>query len=212
MKRKDVKVVDKVRTFEGYFQVDRYTISHRKFEGGWTPPFMREVFERGHAVVVLLYDPVLDVLVFVEQFRIGAYAAQKSTKWWPRDASPWLIECVAGIIDDGETPEEVAQREAFEESGCTVQELIPIHQIYATPGASTETNFIFCGRIDASQAGGIHGIEDENEDIRVIKAPAAETFQWLNEGRIVHATTIVALQWFRENHRHLRAKWRGPAR
>lgn len=212
MNRKDVKLVEKSRPFDGYFQIDRYTVKHRKFEGGWTPPFKREVFERGHAILVLLFDPALDTLVFIEQFRIGAYAAQTTSRWWPRDASPWLIECVAGIIDAGETPESVARREAIEETGCEVDELIPIYQMYASPGGSSESVFIFCGRTDASKAGGVHGLDQENEDIRVLTVPAAEAFQWLDAGRITHSATIIAVQWFRENHRHLRATWRRPAR
>ena len=207
MTPKDVKVIERARPFDGYFKVDRYTVKHRLFEGGWSEPFTREVFERGHAVVVLLYDPALDKLVFVEQFRIGAHAAFASTPWWDADSSPWLVECVAGIIDEGETPEQVARREAMEEAGCEVQDLIPVQRVLASPGGCSETVFVFCGRIDASRAGGVHGLDAENEDIRVLSVPAAEAFEWLDAGRIVHSMSIIALQWLRHNHHPLRATW-----
>lgn len=204
----DVKVIERLRPFDGYFKIDRYTVQHRLFEGGWSEPFTREVFERGHAVAILLYDPDLDQLVFVEQFRIGAHAARSLSPWWDGSFSPWLVECVAGIIDEGETPEGVARRESEEEAGCTVIDLVPIQRILASPGGSSETVFAFCGRVDATKAGGIHGLDAENEDIRVVTVPAAEAFEWLDAGRIVHSISIIAIQWFRHNHRHLRAKWR----
>ena len=90
---KDVEVITKETVFQGYFRVDRYRLRHRTFAGGWTDEMVREVFERGHAVVVLLYDPDRDEVALIEQFRPGAFAAG-----W----NPWLIECVAGIIDEGE--------------------------------------------------------------------------------------------------------------
>jgi len=208
MNEKDVKILDKARPFDGYFQVDRYTVQHKLFDGGWSEPFTREVFERGHAVVVLLYDPETDDLVFVEQFRIGAYSAHQ-TQWWEDGTSPWLLECVAGIIDDGETPEDVARREAKEEAGCAVGELVPIQRILASPGGSSETVFAYCGRIDSSQAGGIHGLDEEHEDIRVHRVPTGQAFEWLESGRFVHSITVIALWWFHDKHRHLRALWRG---
>lgn len=208
----DVKVIEKDRPFDGYFKIDRYTVQHRLFEGGWSEPFKREVFERGHAITVLLYDPDLDKLVLVEQFRIGAHAAHISTDWWDGEFSPWLVECVAGIIDEGETPEQVARREAKEEAGCIVTDIVPIQRVLASPGGSSETIFAFCGRVDASQAGGFHGVEAEHEDIRVLAVPAAEAFEWLDRGRIVHSLSIIALQWFRHHHRDLRAAWRAKGR
>jgi len=205
-------VIDRTRPFDGYFKIDRYTVRHRLFEGGWSEPFTREVFERGHAVVVLLYDADLDSLVLVEQFRIGAYAALSSTPWWDADTSPWLVECVAGIIDGGETPEQVARREALEEAGCEVRELVPVQRIMASPGGCSETVFLFCGQVDASKAGGVHGLDDEHEDIRVLVVPVTEAFEWLESGRIVHSISIIALRWFLHRHRHLRAAWRGKGR
>lgn len=208
MKRKDVTVVEKSRPFDGYFKVDRYTVRHRLYEGGWSEPFTREVFERGHATVVLLYDADLDALVLVEQFRVGAYAALTTSPWWEDDFSPWLVECVAGIIDEGESPEQVARREAVEEAGCEIGEIIPVQRIMASPGGSSETVFLFCGQVDASRVAGFHGLDDEHEDIRVIRVPAAEAFEWLESGRIVHSISIIALRWFHDRHRHLRASWR----
>ena len=117
MNENDVEILDKETAFQGYFRIDRYRLRHRLFAGGWSEAITREVFERGHVVGVLPYDPIEDRVVLIEQFRIGAYAA---------GFSPWLIEIVAGVIEAGEEPEEVARRETLEETGCSVTELMPV--------------------------------------------------------------------------------------
>jgi ADP-ribose pyrophosphatase len=207
MNSKDVNVIEKTTPFQGYFRIDRYRLTHRLFEGGWSGDMTREVFERGHAVTAVLFDPDRDCLVMVEQFRIGAYAALAAGVL-PADASSWLIENIAGIIEDGEDPTEVARREALEEADCEILELVPACQYLASPGASSETVQVFCGRVDASQAGGIHGLTEEHENIRVRVVPVAEALQWLDEGRINNAMTMIGLAWFRLHYPALRTRWR----
>lgn len=204
----DVEVVHKERPHDGYFKVDRYTLKHKKHDGGWTEPMTREIFERGHAAAVLLFDPDLDRLVFIEQFRPGAFAAFNSP-WFDEDRhSPWLLECVAGIIDAGETPEAVAMRESLEEANCTVSELVPIAHYLVSPGGTTESAFLFCGKVDATHVGGVHGLEHEGEDIRVLCVPSYQALAWLDEGRFINAVTLIAMQWFKLNHSMLVDKWR----
>ena len=193
-----VEIREKTTPFEGYFQVDRYRLRHAKFEGGWTAEQQREVFERGHAAAVLPYDPVRDCVVLIEQFRIGAYAA---------GLEPWLIEVVAGIIGAGEAPEEVVRREAIEEAGCTIEALEPIGTLLMTPGASSETLALYCGRADSRGLGGVHGLDHEGEDIRVLVTPAEEALAMLTSGRIVNAQAMLALQWLALNRERLRARW-----
>ncbi|MBI1986581.1 MAG: NUDIX domain-containing protein, partial [Rhodospirillales bacterium] len=123
LKAGDVEIVEKTTPFEGHFRIDRYRLRHRLFEGGWSCEMTREIFERGHAVAVLPYDPDRDRVVLIEQFRVGAHAAFASG-WFANDASPWMIESVAGIIEKGEDPEDVARREVLEETGCTVDDLL----------------------------------------------------------------------------------------
>src|SRR3546814_15185892 len=86
----------------------------------------REIFERGHAAAVLLYDPARDAVVLIEQFRPGAYAA---------GVNPWLVEVVAGIIEAGETPADVVQREAVGEARCRVPALHPHSPFFFQPAA-----------------------------------------------------------------------------
>jgi ADP-ribose pyrophosphatase len=198
MDRTDVDIVETSVVYDGYFRMDRYRLKHKLHEGGWSKEFTRELFERGHAVALLPYDPVRDLVVLVEQFRIGAYAA---------GCHPWLIEVVAGIIDPGETAEEVARREAVEEAGLQVQDMVKVADYLASPGGTSETVTLYCGCIDAGDAGGIHGLDTESEDIRVMTLPFDDVPGLLAEPRTHNATLLIALQWLTLNRDELRQRW-----
>ncbi|MDJ0972712.1 MAG: NUDIX domain-containing protein [Kiloniellales bacterium] len=200
MNADDVRVLACDTVFQGYFRIDRYRLQHRRHDGGWTEELTREVFERGHAVGVLPYDPLRDEVVLIEQFRVGAHAAG-----W----APWQLEVVAGIIDEGETAEDVARRESLEEAGLTLLELAPISDFLVSQGAVSETVRLFCGRVDATGAGGIHGLEHEGEDIKVVVVPFAELPALLAESKVTNATGLVALQWLLLNRDALRGHWSG---
>jgi ADP-ribose pyrophosphatase len=182
----DIQVVERKVGYQGYFRLDVYRLRHRLHAGGWSDEISREVLERGHAAAALLYDPARDAVVTIEQFRAGAYAAGRPA---------WLREVVAGIIEPGETAADVARRESIEEAGCEVRELRPICSYVVTPGCCSETIQLFLGIVDSSRAGGIHGLKEEHEDIRVIVQPWAEARADLDAGRIDNATAIIALQW-----------------
>lgn len=207
--RRDVDILRVEAPFKGYFRIDRYELRHALFEGGMTGVMTREVFERGHAATILLYDPDREKFVLIEQFRIGAFAAAKNSPWFAKDFSPWLIETVAGIIDAGETPDEVVRREAGEEADCQVLDLMPVMHYLVSPGGTTESMFVFIGRVDSSQAGGIFGLSEEHENIRVLVVDEQEAFQWLEEGRIVNSMTLIPLLWFRQNRDKVRKRFLG---
>jgi len=194
----DLEIISSQTTFKGYFRIDEYVLRHGRFDGGWTAPMKREVFERGHAAALLPYDPELDRFVLCQQFRVGAYAA---------GVDPWQIECVAGIIEEGETPEDVARRESEEEAGCTVGDLIPIQKYLVSPGGASETAVLYLGRVSAANAGGIFGLESESEHIRVFTASADELRGLLDQGKLCNAVTLIAAQWFFLNRDRVRALW-----
>jgi len=193
-----VELLEKTSPYRGYFQVDRFELKHQKHDGGWTPVLVRELFERGHTVAVLPYDPVRDSVVLVEQFRIGAYAA---------GLEPWLTEAIAGMIDAGEEAEGVAHREALEEAGCTMTDMEPIGTFVMTPGGSSETCAMFCGRVDSQGIGGIHGLDNEGEDIRAMAVPLEDALRDVTEGRIISAYAVIPLLWLSLNRTSLQARW-----
>ncbi len=189
------KLEQHLTLFEKYFRLDEYSIQHELFAGGTSRIFTREIFERGVVVAVLPYDPARDKVVLIEQFRAGAIEDEDG---------PWLIECVAGVIESGETAIDVAHRESREEAGCEINRLDLISRYYVSPGGTTEHCSLFCGQIDSSGVGGIHGLADENEDIRVIVVDANEAFQWLRDGKIKSSATVIGLLWLELNRPRMR--------
>ncbi len=194
----DVQILDKTTVFRGFFQLDRYTLRHRLFNGGWSEPMQREMFERGHAVVVLPYNARTDELVLIEQFRLGAMASSPS---------PWLLEAIAGMIGPGETPQQVAQREALEEAGLTISELWPMLSYLSSPGGTTERIQLFLGRLTGPVQTGIFGLADEHEDIKVHVVGREQAMQLLAEQKIDNAASVIALQWLALNLNKVKAAW-----
>lgn len=207
MNNDDLEIQEKRQAYQGYFRMDEWHVRHRLFEGGWSNQITRECLERGHAVAVLPYDPVRDEVVLIEQFRVGAAASAPSPNWGGDPPSPWLTEIVAGIVEDGEHPDDVAARETMEEAGCALLDLKPITTYLVTPGCSSETIRLYLGRVDAENAGGIHGLDHENEDIRVFTLSASEAFAMVADGRINNGTIIICLQWLQLNHEAMRREW-----
>ncbi len=180
--------------FEKYFRLDEYHVSHELFAGGYSNVFTREIFERGVVVAVLPYDPRRRKVILIEQFRAGALADTEG---------PWLIECVAGVIEEGEDEEQVARRETIEEAGCNIQRLETISHYYVSPGGTSEHCSLFCGIVDSDGVGGIHGLAHENEDIRVLPVDVDEAFAWVRQGRIRSSATLIALLWLELNENRL---------
>jgi len=200
MSKNEIQILDKTCVFDGYFRIDRYRLRHALHQGGMSREIVREVFERGHAVGVLPFDPDRDEVVMIEQFRIGAYAA---------GADPWLTEIVAGIVEQGESAEQVARRETAEETGLKVGDLWPMAHYLVSPGGASEMVELFLGRVDAAQAGGVHGVAHEEEDIRVFPLPYADAAALMEQGKIGNAMTLIALQWLMLHHHEVMRAWRG---
>ncbi|EGA69911.1 ADP-ribose pyrophosphatase [Vibrio sinaloensis DSM 21326] len=193
----DVEIISKESLFKGFFSMIKYRFRHKLFEGGWSEPIEREMFERGHAAAMLPYDPVRDQVVIIEQIRVGALEHR----------SPWQMEIVAGIIDKGETAEQVVRREAVEEAGIEVSELEKVTSYYPSSGGCSEKLDVYVGRVDASTAHGVHGLDYEGEDIRVHVMSREKAYEWVNTGKFENGASIIALQWLQLNHQRLRSEW-----
>ena len=198
MDERRVDLVERVLAFDGYFKIIRYRLQHSLFEGGMSPEITREVFERGQAAAVLPYDPKMDQVVLIEQFRPGAFGV---------NADPWLIEIIAGIIEPNEQIEDVARREAREEAGLVLSELKPIGKYFVSPGGTTETVSMFIGRVSSDVSAGFFGLAAEGEDIKVHVVKYETAMAWLAKGKINVLATIVALQWLALNRREIREAW-----
>jgi len=198
MTNTDVEILEKTIGYEGFFRIERYCLRHRLFSGDWSRPLVREVFERGHAAAVLPYDPIRDEVVLIEQFRVGALNAP---------SGPWLMEIVAGIVEANETTEGVVKRESIEEADCIITDLILLYNFLVSPGGATESVALFCGRVDTTHAGGIHGASEEGEDIKVHVVSVDAALKLLQTGKINSVSAIIALQWLALNRDQVRTMW-----
>lgn len=195
---KKIDLIDKAIVYPGFFRLEKYWLKHSLYAGGLSPKISRECLIRNDCVAVLLYDPITDEIVMIEQFRIGAMVHGKNA---------WLVEIVAGGIEQGEDAISVAHREAFEEAGCVIQELFEIASFYTSPGCSAEWLTLFCGKVDSRQVAGVHGLKEEHEDILVHTIPLERAYQMLVNGEIMSAIPIIALQWLMLNKEQVKKRW-----
>jgi ADP-ribose pyrophosphatase len=187
----DVEIIDRVPLHDGFLKIERLHLKCRLFEGGWSREFTREVLRREPGVGVLLYDPHLDKVLMVEQFRVGCMQDKVN--------GPWALELVAGLLEEGETSEDVARREVVEEAGVAVGRLLRICEYYNSPGGSSEKLTVFCAGFDATTPGGIFGVDSEAENIRSVILDRTEAELAVTSGRINNAMSIIALQWLQLN-------------
>ncbi len=195
--KKEFEIIQQETIYKGFFTLLKFKLKHTLFHGGWSRELSRELFQRGDCVAVIPYDPVTDRVVLIEQFRVGAIV---------HDQTSWLVEIVAGAIEEGEGAIEVAYRETREEAGCEIQELIRVGEFFTSPGGSSEKITLFCAIVDARNLGGVHGLDEEDEDILARSVDFAEAMEQLEQGRIDSAIPIIGLQWLALNRERLRSQ------
>ena len=190
-----MKVLEKKkeRLLDDFIRVDRSVIQHEKYDGTLSDELVRLNVDRGDSVAALLFNPEKETFIFVEQFRYPVYTKEPD--------SAWILEIVAGTIENGATPEATIEREIEEEVGFKATNLQPIMSFYPSPGASNEIIYLFYGEVSPDQSvstGG--GVISEGEDIRVIEVSANKAMAMMKQGKIIDAKTLIALQWYQLNH------------
>ena len=177
------------------------TLTHERFLGGWTGSLRRELLVQRPAVAVLPYDAMQDLVVLVEQFRVGCI---------DHPGEPWLVEAVAGLVEEGEPAPAVAAREVREETGLAIGRLEFACRYHASPGGTSEQVDVFVAEVRAA-GGGVFGVAREDEDIRTHVLPAVEAFAMVADGRIIAANSVIPLLWLQLHRDRLRAEWRRAA-
>lgn len=195
---KKFEIIEKQNLLNDFLEVNAYQLTHDLFSGGKSPVIRRLCLEKQNAVSILLFDPEHESVVMVEQFRIGA----------KKLGNNWLLENPAGYVEADESPEAVAVREVLEETGCEVSNLTHICEFLVSPGISDEMIVLYCGKVDSTSAEGIHGLDDEHEDIRVEVLSLDQAKKELYTGRINSTSTIISMQWLLLNLEEIRQKWR----
>ncbi|HLS68233.1 MAG TPA: NUDIX domain-containing protein [Kiloniellales bacterium] len=196
--RADAQLLDKDLIHRGFIGLERHRARHRLFAGGWGEA-EREVVLQKQSATVLPYDPWQDKVVLIEQFRLPALLA---------GLPPWQIEVVAGLVDqEGEAPAEVAKRETQEEAGLEITALEPVAALLSSPGLSSEVINHFIGRAEAGSTESLHGLVQEQEDIRAQSLPFATAWSWLEAGKITNAPAWICLTWLKLQRERLRTEW-----
>ncbi|MGD2119912.1 MAG: NUDIX domain-containing protein [Chromatiales bacterium] len=183
---KRYEILESETLLDDFLRVNSYRLRHELHQGGDSQVLRRLRIEKQKAVSVLLFDVQRQEIVMVEQFRIGAME---------HPGGCWLLENPAGYVEAGEKPEQVALREVREETGCECLDLIFICEFLVSPGISNESIVLYCGKVDASTADGIHGLDEEGEDIKVEVLSLEQAQQELYSGRINSTSSILSLQW-----------------
>ena len=200
--QQDIEILGEQTLYEGFFTLKRIQFKHKLFAGGESGVVTRELLIKGAASAVIAYDPKEDSVILVEQVRIGAAYHPESNR------SPWLLELIAGMVEKGEKPEEVALRESEEEAGIQVRNLTHCLSVWDSPGGTVERIHLFAGEVDSSRAKGIHGLAEENEDIRVHVVKREQAYQWMCEGKIDNGIAVIGLQWLQLNYAQLQQSWK----
>ena len=185
------KIINKKNLYSGFFSLNKYEFIHEKHNGEWTSTVEREVFSGANVSALLPYDPIKKEIILIQQFRAGVLS---------RYDENYLLEIVAGIVDEGENPEQTAIRECFEETGCEVKQIHPVQSYFPAPGSSESYYHLYLGEIQAFDGERIKGLEKENEDILVKSFKIDEVRQMLKEKKINNGLTLIALQWFFLEH------------
>ncbi len=163
---------------------------HIKFDGTWSEPRTSVIFERNDSVAILIHDKKMDKIALVEQYRPAVVYEHFG-----------LFEIPAGSTELGESIWNCVRREAKEEVGMKVGDIRMLYQFYVSPGADREKIYLFYAPVDSGDRvsdGG--GLEEEGEDIQIFWVDRDEVLKMLADGRIIDAKSIIALQWFVNQH------------
>jgi ADP-ribose pyrophosphatase len=194
---RDVEVIRKRHPYAEYFALEDHDLRFRRFDGTMSAPVRRAGFIGGDAVSVLPYDPALDAVLVVEQFRAGPFLRG--------DPRPWTLEPIAGRIDPGESVEQALRREAVEEAGLDLGRLHHVADYYPTPGAVSEFLFSYVAEAQLSGRGGeIGGVDHEDEDIRAHVLPFDRLMTLIASGEAGTGPLVLTAFWLAANRERLR--------
>jgi ADP-ribose pyrophosphatase len=188
--KNDIEILSSKIVYDNFIKVQSYDLRYKLFDGGWSDVINRECTGKRKVSAVLPYEKKKKKVILIEQFRPGALESE---------SSPWLLEIVAGFMEEGESPEMVAYRETKEETGLDIGGLTLITKFFPSPGGSSQFVYLYCAEVVSQNAGGIHGAIDENEDIKTHIVDIDKAFKMVKDGFIDNATTIIALQWLELN-------------
>ena len=126
-----------------WYVLRKATFDYRHTDGRVTRE-VREAYDRGNGVTILLHDAQAGTVILTRQFRLPVYI----------NGHPdgMLVETAAGLLDQpGEDPEEAIRREAEEECGVRVGAVRRLFELFMSPGSVTERVTFFAAEYSHDQ-------------------------------------------------------------
>jgi len=203
LQNSDVRISKRERLHDGYRKIDRYTFTHRSMNSdadGWLPVMQREMVRMAEVAVILLYHPESDSVLLSRQFRLGAVLRSED--------DPFMIECAAGCVDDGETPEQAAIRESFEETGAKILDMEYLFRSFPSGGSTDEECYFYCARIAEIPDMRYHGLAEEGEEIETFTVKSDDIAALIDQDKVHNSNAMILLNWFLRHHARLQKKWR----
>ena len=189
--KKEIKIKDSIVTYQGFFNIYSYNLSHKKYNNSWSKTVNRELLIKSPSVALLPFDPKNSQVLLVQQLRLGAYMA---------NCDPWQIELITGNIDGkDQNPKSAILREAREEANLIIKKSNTklISTVLNSSGTTNEKTFIFFCEINLRDLGGVFGTD--GEDIKLLNLNISDAFKMVKNMKIKSVNTIIALNWLKEN-------------
>lgn len=185
------KIISKELVFDDFFKIEKWHIQFEKDNGELTEPVDRMVFKRQDAAAAILFNTQRKTVLLSRQFRHCAY----------EKGPGWMIEAIAGRMDEGEEPEETIKREAIEEIGYTLRNLEKVAMVYSSPGYSTERMYIYYGEVtDADKVGPGGGLIEEGEYIEPYEMSIEELRAAIENHTLIDSKTIIGAHYLLKKH------------
>jgi ADP-ribose pyrophosphatase len=187
-KRREVEIRSRRTAYEGRYRIEEVAFDFDRATGkGRITDSKREIFERGDSAAALVHDIERDMIIATEQFRVATF-----------DKGPgYLIEAMAGSLEDGEDPRTCIRREMMEEIGYRAGRLVLIARYYASPGSSSERISLFYAPVRTADLVDpeASGVAAEKEDIRRIEFPREDFLAKIAAGRLQDGKLVTAGLW-----------------
>ena len=184
MDQKKVNIIEEHIVFDEFLKIKKGKLQHTMPDGEMSPKLERLYLDRNDAVAAVVYLEDEDAYLFTNQFRYPTY----------EKGGGWIIELVAGIVEEGEEAEDSMKREIMEELGYKTSNVEYLTTFFLSPGGTSERIHLYlCHSSSAEKKNEGGGAEDENEGIEVIKYRREEVVEKLKNNSFQDAKTIIGM-------------------